>query len=60
MQINLEHTLQTVAELVKNADAVAIFAGAGMGVDSGLEQYRGSNGLWTKSIKINKLPTLSV
>ncbi len=53
MSIEIEHTLQTVAELVKNADAVAIFAGAGMGVDSGLEQYRGSDGLWTKSIKIN-------
>ena len=54
MQINLEHTLKNVAELIKDADAIAIFAGAGMGVDSGLEQYRGSNGLWTKSIKINK------
>lgn len=42
-----------IAKYLKNADAVAIFAGAGMSVDSGLEQYRGDDGLWTKSIILN-------
>jgi NAD-dependent SIR2 family protein deacetylase len=45
--------LQEATRLIKNADAIAIFAGAGMGVDSGLEQYRSAGGLWTKSIIIN-------
>ena len=41
------------SQLINDADVIVIFAGAGMGVDSGLEQYRGTNGLWTKSILIN-------
>jgi NAD-dependent SIR2 family protein deacetylase len=38
--------------LIKEADAVAIFAGAGMSVDSGLNPFRGDDGLWTKSMII--------
>ncbi len=41
-----------IKNLIKQADAIAIFAGAGMGVDSGLEQYRGANGLWEKNMRI--------
>ncbi len=54
--INMETLLQKTAQLIKYADAVAIFAGAGMGVDSGLEQYRGDDGLWTRSLIINGKP----
>jgi NAD-dependent SIR2 family protein deacetylase len=50
---NTNELLQKAARLIKNADALAIFAGAGMGVDSGLSQYRGAGGLWTKSITLN-------
>lgn len=46
-------TIEKIAQLIQSADAIVIFAGAGMGVDSGLEQYRGENGLWKKSIRIN-------
>jgi NAD-dependent SIR2 family protein deacetylase len=46
-------SLQEAARLIKNADAIAIFAGAGMGVDSGLEQYWGEDGLWIRSILMN-------
>ena len=52
----METLLQKTAQLIKYADAVAIFAGAGMGVDSGLEQYRGDDGLWTRSLIINGKP----
>ncbi|MBR8034473.1 SIR2 family NAD-dependent protein deacylase [Burkholderia vietnamiensis] len=34
------------AEWVRNADALLITAGAGMGVDSGLPDFRGDEGLW--------------
>lgn len=44
--------IKFISSLIKGADAVAIFAGAGMGVDSGLEQYRGNDGLWLKSVRI--------
>ena len=39
-------------ELLGNADAILIVTGAGMSVDSGIPTYRGSNGIWTKSIQI--------
>lgn len=34
------------AELVAQADAIIVAAGAGMGVDSGLPDFRGSQGFW--------------
>ena len=49
----MEQLLEQAALFIRQADAVAIFAGAGMGVDSGLEQYRGADGLWTKSITVD-------
>lgn len=39
-------TLKTVAKLLSVADAVVITAGAGMGVDSGLPDFRGDEGFW--------------
>ena len=36
--------LQTIASWLKEADAIVITAGAGMGVDSGLADYRGEDG----------------
>ena len=34
------------AQLIRQADAMVICAGAGMGVDSGLPDFRGSGGFW--------------
>ena len=36
-------------QLWQNADGIVILAGAGMSVDSGLPDFRGSTGLWTKA-----------
>ena len=33
-------------EIIKEADAIVITAGAGMGVDSGLPDFRGDEGMW--------------
>ena len=38
--------LRDAAELIRNADALLIGAGAGMGVDSGLPDFRGKTGFW--------------
>ena len=54
-QLNTDKLLQEAAQLIKNADAIAIFAGAGLGVDSGLEAYRSDTGLWKQSIIVNYL-----
>lgn len=39
-------SLQLAAELLEQADGVIIAAGAGMGVDSGLPDFRGNEGFW--------------
>lgn len=44
--------LNNVIDLINSADAAAVYAGAGMSVDSGLNPFRGEDGLWTKSISI--------
>jgi len=46
-------TLRNSYRTIREAEAIVVFAGAGIGVDSGLEQYRGEDGLWTKSLLIN-------
>lgn len=38
--------LERAAELVHGADAILVCAGAGMGVDSGLPDFRGDEGFW--------------
>ena len=38
--------IQKAAELIMQADAFLIGAGAGMGVDSGLPDFRGNQGFW--------------
>ena len=39
-------SLQRAAELLEQADGLVIAAGAGMGVDSGLPDFRGNEGFW--------------
>ena len=38
--------LAHAAELISQADALVVTAGAGMGVDSGLPDFRGTEGFW--------------
>src|SRR5215472_16609198 len=41
-----EADLRRAAEAIGAADALVIGAGAGMGVDSGLPDFRGAQGFW--------------
>ncbi len=38
--------VECAADLIRQADALIIAAGAGMGVDSGLPDFRGQDGFW--------------
>ena len=38
--------LDAAARLVAEADALLVCAGAGMGVDTGLPDFRGDEGFW--------------
>lgn len=44
--MNLERNLAAAAEAIRSADALLFGAGAGMGVDSGLPDFRGPEGFW--------------
>lgn len=44
--MDIENKYRTVAEAVRSARAIVITAGAGMGVDSGLPDFRGDKGFW--------------
>jgi NAD-dependent SIR2 family protein deacetylase len=42
----IDHSLDRAAQAIAEADALLIGAGAGMGVDSGLPDFRGPQGFW--------------
>lgn len=43
---NVKKEIERAREVVREADAILITAGAGMGVDSGLPDFRGKEGFW--------------
>ena len=46
MQSDAVESCLLAAELISQADGLLIAAGAGMGVDSGLPDFRGDQGFW--------------
>lgn len=44
--------------VLAEADAVVVLTGAGISTDSGIQDFRGPNGLWTKDPEAEKLATL--
>lgn len=44
--MSIDQDIQRAAQLLQDADALLITAGAGMGVDSGLPDFRGPEGFW--------------
>src|SRR5664279_5022571 len=53
--MNIDDKLRSAAEKIKAADALLVTAGAGMGVDSGLPDFRGTTGFWNAYPAIAKL-----
>jgi NAD-dependent SIR2 family protein deacetylase len=47
--------LEKIQQIVQEAEALCITAGAGMGVDSGLPDFRGNEGFWKAYPPIKKL-----
>ena len=44
--IHMNDRIDHAVDLVRQADAIVVGAGAGMGIDSGLPDFRGPNGFW--------------
>lgn len=55
MATNSDNNVRQAAEAINAADALLITAGAGMGVDSGLPDFRGKQGFWRAYPAIAKL-----
>ena len=53
--MNTDNSVRQAAAAVESADALLIAAGAGMGVDSGLPDFRGVEGFWRAYPAIAKL-----
>ncbi|HUP84216.1 MAG TPA: Sir2 family NAD-dependent protein deacetylase [Acidimicrobiales bacterium] len=54
-----DDAVAVAADLVGRSDRVVVLAGAGMSTDSGIADYRGPNGLWTKNPKAERISDIS-
>ncbi len=45
-EASLQSKIERAAQIISDADAVVVAAGAGIGVDSGLPDFRGKEGFW--------------
>ena len=52
-------SLQSVADMLRSAERIVAFTGAGISTDSGIPDFRGPNGLWTRNPLAEKTSTLS-
>ncbi len=55
MMQNRDRAIREAAGIIGAADALLVCAGAGMGVDSGLPDFRGSRGFWNAYPPYKKL-----
>jgi NAD-dependent deacetylase len=53
-------TVEEVAGWVDEARSVVVLTGAGISTDSGISDFRGPNGVWTKDPKAERMAHLSV
>ena len=51
--------LEQVSQWLKEAKRIVVFTGAGISTDSGIPDFRGPNGLWTRNPLAEKTSTLS-
>lgn len=50
--------LQQVKEYIKDANKIAVLTGAGISTDSGIPDFRGPDGIWTKNPDAERLSTI--
>ena len=56
--VDLDSAIETVREWIREAGSVAALTGAGISTDSGIPDFRGPKGLWTKDPSAEKMATL--
>src|SRR5881392_426633 len=50
--------LDRLAAVLRDADQIVVLAGAGISTESGIPDFRGPQGLWTKNPEAEKTATL--
>lgn len=58
MPDDLARSVQQAADAVRSARRISVISGAGLSTDSGIPDFRGPNGVWTKNPEAEKLATL--
>src|SRR4051812_15002143 len=53
-----DDAVTTTAELLRGAQHVVVLTGAGISTESGIRDFRGPNGVWTKDPSAEKTATL--
>lgn len=54
----LTAAIGTVADMVRSCARIVVFTGAGISTDSGIPDFRGPNGVWTRNPAAEKYSTL--
>lgn len=52
----MENKIEKLAQIIKDSNNIVFFGGAGCSCESGIPDFRSSNGLWNEKLNINLTP----
>jgi NAD-dependent deacetylase len=55
---DLDRAVQTARELIERARRIVVLTGAGISTDSGIPDFRGPQGVWTRNPEAEKMATI--
>ena len=58
MTPDLDRAVQTARELIERARRIVVLTGAGISTDSGIPDFRGPQGVWTRNPEAEKMATI--